>query len=47
MVIRTKVKKLVSKEDAPAREKEFTEVTALHCDIIRDRFWNEHPELLK
>ncbi|KAJ2294539.1 tRNA-histidine guanylyltransferase 1-like [Coemansia sp. RSA 2706] len=22
-------------------------VLTLHCDIIRDKFWNEHPEILR
>jgi hypothetical protein len=35
------------REDGAAVERERVEPCALHCDIIRDGFWGEHPELLR
>jgi tRNA(His) guanylyltransferase len=39
---------VVVKTDAEGRpiERERVEPVVLHCDIIRDEFWREHPELL-
>lgn len=47
VVVRQKVKRTVEREGGVAVEKEVTEVVVLHCDIIRDAFWKEHPALLK
>ncbi|GAB4817751.1 hypothetical protein N2152v2_004797 [Parachlorella kessleri] len=46
VVIRKKLKKLIEKEGGSAREKEVTEPVVLHCDIIRNTFWQDHPALL-
>ena len=47
VVIRKKVKRLVERGEGPPVEKEVTEPVVLHCDIMRDAFWKEHPALLK
>lgn len=46
MVVRLKTKKTVQRADGSTKEREVTEPTVLHCDVIRDSFWREHPELL-
>ncbi len=47
IVIREK-RKVVAKMDAEGRpvERERSEPTVLHTDLIRDAFWNDHPKLL-
>lgn len=47
VVIRQQV--MVEKQAADGRikTKERMQPTVLHCDIIRDEFWQKHPELLK
>lgn len=46
VVIRQRVRHTKTTADGRTKEKERLEVTVLHCDIIRDAFWKEHPQLL-
>jgi hypothetical protein len=46
VVIWQRVKFLKQASDGQTREKERQEPVVLHCDIIRDAFWTQHPELL-
>lgn len=46
VVIRQKCSIDVVDESGTVSKRERTEVVVVHCDIIRDQFWNEHPEIL-
>jgi len=46
VVIRQKVVVQKPTADGGTKEKERLEPCVLHCDIIRDEFWHQHPELL-
>lgn len=47
MVIRQRVLRARTTADGRTVERERLEATVLHCDIIKDAFWAEHPELLR
>ncbi|KAI3433781.1 hypothetical protein D9Q98_003586 [Chlorella vulgaris] len=46
VVIRQRVKHVKQTADGRSKEKERLEPCVLHCDIIRDHFWQQHAELL-
>ena len=46
VVIRQRVKRQKETADGRLVERERLEACVLHCDIIRDDFWRQHPELL-
>ncbi|EFN59318.1 hypothetical protein CHLNCDRAFT_19326 [Chlorella variabilis] len=46
IVIRQRVMHVKQTADGGTKEKERLEPCVLHCDIIRDAFWAQHPELL-
>lgn len=45
-MIRQRVMHVKQTADGGTKEKERLEPCVLHCDIIRDAFWAQHPELL-
>lgn len=47
MVIRQRVMVQKQTPDGRTKEKERLHPVVLHCDIIRDEFWQQHPELLE
>ena len=46
VVVRQRVKHTKTAADGQQRERERLELCVLHCDIIKDAFWAERPELL-
>ncbi|KAL4437020.1 hypothetical protein ABPG75_004159 [Micractinium tetrahymenae] len=46
VVIRQRVTVQKQMPDGRTKQKERLEPVVLHCDIIRDDFWRQHPELL-
>jgi hypothetical protein len=46
VIIRQRVKHVKQTADGRSKEKERLEPCVLHCDIIRDHFWQQHAELL-
>lgn len=47
VVLRRKVAAVVKKEGKPAFTREINEPVVLHCDIIKDGFWQDHSALLQ
>jgi hypothetical protein len=46
VVVRQRVKHVRQTEDGRTKERERLEPCVLHCDIIKDGFWRENPQLL-
>lgn len=46
VVIRQRVTVQKQTTDGRTKQKERLQPVVLHCDIIRDAFWQQHPELL-
>lgn len=48
IVIRNRAKVIVKyKEDGTAVERDRFLIQVMHCDLIRDDFWVQHPDILK
>jgi hypothetical protein len=48
VVLRQPVKYVAKvRDDGSVVERTRVEAAVVHCDIIRDEFWQQHPELLK